>query len=299
MAVVWVTTLSLTPDTAPAKDHALSPAPTSEPVNVSTTSQSVHTTSTGKAFHLHYGLKSEFDGFIFSHQEMSPDAMADAYRTALEKHAYSPAGEDLAHALFSRYLSYKAALSSIDEPTQRRHIQAVADRLDAREQLRHEHFSQQEYHYLFANDAAYDEAALARLRIANDPDMDKQQKRRLISAQLATLPPAQRQSFQPSLDVNRLAELTQHGRSENAQYQAVAAEFGDDVASRMQSRLSEQKAWKQRVQAYAEWEANVHRDESLSAEDKTALIELHRTENFDDNEARRLQVYLENPALFE
>ena len=256
-----------------------------------------HVDVSGEAFQLHFGLKAIFDRFIFAHPDLSQQALEDAYAVELKQLPYSLAAHDQALSLFSRYLSYKAELQAIDEPASRQQLSAVADRLDARDQLRFRFFSEREYHYLFSRDASYDKAALARLRIASDPDLSKQDKRQLIEAQLTTLPDEQQISFAPSLAVNRLTTLNQRYKNDNTLYQAVAAEFGHEVAQRMQTRNHQQLAWQQRVETYRQWESEINEDASLGVDEKERLIQAQRSARFNDNEVRRLQVFLENPSL--
>lgn len=259
-------------------------------------SPSVVTDGTGQVFSLHFGLKAEFDLFIFEQESVAPDALVAAYRTAVLKRDFTSDSQAYLIDLFSRYVNYKVQLETLDEQSGSQDISAIANRLEARDDLRHTFFTQDEYHYLFSKDAQYDDAALARLRIASDTSLSDEEKQRLIEEQLAMLPADQRASFTPSLEVNRINLLSNTYDNPEARYQAIAAEFGHDVAQRMRDKEQAQDNWKERVTAFQQWQESVM-SSSLSPEQIREKITSHRNQHFTENEQRRLRVFLENPAL--
>ena len=253
---------------------------------------------TGKTFSLHFGLKSEFDLFIFEHEDKSPSALTEAYSKAAAKRGFTSDSQAYLEALFARYVQYKVELESLDGQADVQDINAIASRLEARNDLRHSVFSAEEYHYLFSQDAQYDEAALARLRIASDASLSDAEKQRLIDAQLATLPADQQASFAPSLAVNRIGSLANTYENPETRYQAIAAEFGHDVAQRMQEKSQLQEEWKARVNAYQQW-MNSLSDSNLTQAQINEEITARLRRDFSETEQRRLRVFLENPTLLE
>lgn len=260
--------------------------------------ETVATADTGKTFSLHFGLKSEFDLFIFEHEGESPSALTEAYSKAAAKRGFTSDSQAYLEALFARYVQYKVELESLDGQADAQDINAIASRLEARNDLRHSMFSAEEYHYLFSQDAQYDEAALARLRIASDASLSDAEKQRLIEAQLATLPADQQASFAPSLAVNRIGSLANTYENPETRYQAIAAEFGHDVAKRMQEKSQLQEEWKARVNAYQQW-INSLSESNLTQAQINEKITARLRRDFSETEQRRLRVFLENPALLD
>ncbi len=250
-----------------------------------------------RAFKLTFGLKALFDQFIFEHELLSIDQLVQAYAKFIKQEKYAPQSHRYAVDLFERYVNYKATLVEIDDETSANSLQEIADRLEARNDLRFRFFNEQEHHYLFAKDAAYDKAALERLRIASDASLSKTDKQRLIEEQLATLPREQQASFAPSLAVNRLATLQQHYTNEEVRFQAVAAEFGHDVAQRLNEQSKQHQSWLKRVKVYQQWHSQLLSTSTLTAAQLKAQINQKQQTMFSEPEQRRLVVYMENPSL--
>lgn len=274
---------------------ALAKKEASDPLQISTAQRDESDFS--REFELNFGLKASFDQFIFQHELLSITQMIDAYGKFIKPENYSPRSNQYAIDLFSRYVSYKASLVEIDDVEMTNSIQTIAERLEARNDLRFQFFNEREHHYLFAKDAAFDNAALERLRIASDMSLDQTDKRRLIEQQLATLPKDQRASFAPSLAVNRLNQLQQNYASKEVRFQAVAAEFGNEVAQRVSEQEQQQQSWIEKVKAYQQWQAQLENDATLTKEALNAHIKQKQKAMFSERERRRLVVYLENPAL--
>ncbi|WP_414828767.1 lipase secretion chaperone [Alteromonas sp. H39] len=257
---------------------------------------SANAEDSGQEFSLHYGLKAEFDLFIFEHEGESPTALTEAYTNAVVKRGFTADSQAYLEALFARYVQYKVELETLDGQAEAQDINAIASRLEARNDLRHTFFSADEYHYLFSKDAQYDDAALARLRIASDASLSDEEKQRLIETQLATLPADQQASFAPSLAVNRIDSLAKTYENPETRYQAIAAEFGHDVAQRMQEKAQVQSEWLARVKAFEQWKNDLV-ESGLTPEEASKLIADRRNRDFSETEQRRLRVFLENPAL--
>ncbi|MBT0585457.1 lipase chaperone family protein [Alteromonas oceanisediminis] len=250
-------------------------------------------------FIIDHETRAEFDAFIFSHQELHANFKPDAIKQAFAQQAislYSPHTAEYAILLFSRYIDYKAALAEVDEPIDdRTEIDSLAARLQQRDDLRHKFFSVAEYRVLFASEAAFDQAALARLAVSASKDLPVAEKRRLVMQNIASLPPEQRAGYEPSLDIERLKTLRAVYPKSTTRFSAVAAEFGSAVAERLETYEQEEAVWQQRVEAHRQWLSQL--PDSLSTKARQRKIDEQVAGAFSKTEQRRLRVYLDNPDL--
>ncbi len=282
---------------APQGSHSAAKHRVAEPpVNPDAGGRAVDTPARGAEFTLHYGLKDEFDGVLFAHEGLAEEEVIDHYRSSLAPQQLNTAALAYATDLFARYIAYKKALVTLDVGSHGS-VREMTARLSARDDMRQRRFSADEYHYLFSRDTAYDNAALARIRIAADTALSKQDRQRLITEQLTSLPEDQQQSFAPSLSVNRIATLQRQYQNEEALFHAVAAEFGEDVAQRLADQMREDAGWHQKINAYSALRQQILADSALSAEEQQQQLRTHQQRLFTGPERRRVQVYLENPAL--
>ncbi|MBD3584749.1 lipase chaperone [Salinimonas sp. HHU 13199] len=255
------------------------------------------TAVSGRHFSLSENTRLEFDRFIFNNEGSAPQVLKKRYAEEVVAPQFEPISASYLIDLFTRYIDYKAQLKALDEPVMSTDIKAMANRLQLKQDLQQTLFSEKEYDYLFAQDAAYDTAALERLQIAADDGLSAQQKARYIESQLDTLPDAQKQSFQPSIHVNRLNSLQRNFDNPETRYQAVSAEFGHEVAQRLNKAADNQSRWQQKVKSFKRWRENLNNSVELSAEQINAQVRQKRESMFSATEQRRLQVYLENPTL--
>ncbi|QCZ93734.1 lipase secretion chaperone [Salinimonas iocasae] len=252
-----------------------------------------------KRFLLNADTRIRFDRFIFEHEGRAPASLKELYATQVEKQQYEPKSSAYLTDLFNRYINYKVQLKALDAPVSSTDIRAMTYRLQSKQDLQHTLFTQQEYRHFFSQDAAYDNAALERLQIAADQVLSGKQKSDFIEEQLNSLPDSQKKSFQPSINVNRLSELQRTYDSPEVCYQAVSAEFGHDVARRLNKSADDQSQWQEKVKSFRRWRNNLMRSDALSEDQVEAQVSQKKASMFTKTEQRRLQVYLENPALLE
>lgn len=252
-----------------------------------------------REFSLYHGLKEHFDGFIMAQHHEQREVMVDGYQQYLVRSDYDRNSIKYGTDLFSRYADYKYALVEIDEDYQAdvKQLISIERRLDALDDLRAQYFSQDEYFYLFKDDQEFDEAALERLRIAQDKTLNKAQKHNLVLQQIATLNESQRQGFSASVDVMKLQSLASNNVDENLQFNQVAAEFGTEVAERFQKRQQQQASWREKVADFQRQVQQISNDSRVNELQKQNLIEKLRKTAFSEKEQRRLTVFLENPML--
>ncbi|TPV54531.1 hypothetical protein FJ444_18690 [Aestuariibacter sp. GS-14] len=251
-----------------------------------------------RLFTLHAGLKDEFDAFIFAREGLGPDAMLAEYRENKIQQGYD--GEQLAAYmdLFTRYVEYKVALLALEpeDGLATPDLEAITARMDALTQMRYDYFSEPEYECLFAEDVAFDLAAFERLRISQDPYYSEAQKAALIEQQLAALPESQKQGFTDSMEVKALRELAIQYEGETL-YNAASAEFGAEVAARLQATTEKRQAWQKKVKSYKQWHNALQQDQQMTDAEQQQAIEQYMATHFSDAEKKRLRVFLENPDL--
>ncbi|WP_334032105.1 lipase chaperone [Alteromonas sp. P256] len=239
-------------------------------------------------FVLNIWVKDRFELFIAEHAEQAPLAVQIAYVTHSES-LHTKDTHNYAVDLFSRFVNYKVALASEDVEinTVQASLKSVQEKLDARYDLRRQFFSHQEYEYLFGSDAASDNDALARLAIAQDNTLTREEKKNTIVESLAIA--SDSEAFQPTVDMHRIQQIKQQYRDDNSRFSAISAEFGDEVAERFNTLWEKQGVWEQKVEDYR---AHVKQLQSanLSKQEYSKLIREYETSDFTENEIKRLRV---------
>ena len=242
------------------------------------------------AFELSYSVKDNFDRFIFEHEGKEPTVVVEAY-SGFAAEYYNAATHNYAAELFSRYVNYKVALSKgeVEVDLSIHSLTDVAYKLDARDELRRQFFTEDEYHYLFSQDAEIDRAALARLRIAQESALSAEQREALVVETLQNASEAEYQAFKPTIDLHKIKQIKAKHSDLPSRYNAVAAEFGNQVADRFMKTWHAQEEWASRVSAYQQFvqeiTANTESDSVLHDE-----ITQYENAHFTPNELKRLRV---------
>jgi len=260
---------------------------------VETAATSHSPVSEGQAFTLSSQTKSIFDRLIFANEGAERPELIAAFKHWLDTRNIVDE-RDYAVSLFTRYLDYKAALQHIDSDiteVSTASLKQVEQRLQALKDTRYRYFSDIEYTFFFADDSRFDEAALARLRIATDADLPRDTRQQLIDEHLNALPDEQKAAFADSLNARSAQQIRNDYTSPSARYNALAAEFGHEAANRIAERWQAQDAWQERVSQV------VNMRQRLKSGTDSESLKTFINENFSEQEQRRLRVYLENPAL--
>lgn len=242
------------------------------------------------AFYLNFTVKDDFDKFIFDRQETAPELVI-AHFNVYAKETFSDDTESVATDLFERYVRYKVALSDedIEVDMSLSNLRDVAYKLEERELLRREYFSDVEYYYLFSQDAQIDQAALDRLQIAQEKTLDKSQRQALIFAQIENASDAEKHAFKPTVDMHKIQQIKRTHTSLNARYNAVAAEFGHEVAERFRKTWQAQSSWDERVKAYESYRQSIGNKGLNSDVVKQQIVDYEKA-HFSANELKRLRV---------
>ena len=241
-------------------------------------------------FELNYSTKDAFDRFIFARTTEDPQTIKFAYTTYVST-VFTPTTQAVASDLFTRYVDYKVALSSIETEVDlaTHSLQDVSYKLDEREGIRRTYFNDTEYHYLFSQEAQVDEAALERLRIAQESTLPREERKALIVASIKAGNEAERKAFKPTLNMNRINEIKGSYSDINDRYNAVAAEFGNAVADRFVKTWEKQAKWESKIADYEKYRDNLSNLAIADSELDSALREYQST-HFTDNEIKRLKV---------
>lgn len=241
-------------------------------------------------FELNYSTKDAFDRFVFARTSEVPQAVKLAYTThAHEVFTLSTQGDAI--DLFARYVDYKVALSlvELDVDLASHSLQDVSFKLDEREEIRRTYFNNTEYHYLFRQEAQVDEAALARLSVAQENTLSRDERKALIVESIKAGNSAEREAFQPTLNMHRINEIKNSHSTINDRYNAVAAEFGSEVAERFSKTWAQQAQWQNRIAEYKTFRDNLAQQSLDSSATEKALQE-YQSAHFTNNEIKRLKV---------
>ena len=241
-------------------------------------------------FELNYSTKDAFDRFVFARTSEVPQAVKLAYTThAYEVFTLSTQGDAI--DLFARYVDYKVALSlvELDVDLASHSLQDVSFKLDEREEIRRTYFNNTEYHYLFSQEAQVDEAALARLRVAQENTLSRDERKALIVESIKAGNSAEREAFQPTLNMHRINEIKNNHSTINDRYNAVAAEFGSEVAERFSKTWAQQAQWQNRIAEYKTFRDNLAQ-QSLDSNAIEKALQEYQSAHFTDNEIKRLKV---------
>ncbi|MEC9479331.1 MAG: lipase chaperone family protein [Pseudomonadota bacterium] len=241
-------------------------------------------------FELNYSTKDAFDRFVFARTSEVPQAVKLAYTThAHEVFTLSTQGDAI--DLFARYVDYKVALSlvELDVDLASHSLQDVSFKLDEREEIRRTYFNNTEYHYLFSQEAQVDEAALARLSVAQENTLSRDERKALIVESIKAGNSAEREAFQPTLNMHRINEIKNNHSTINDRYNAVAAEFGSEVAERFSKTWAQQAQWQNRIAEYKTFRDNLVQ-QSLDSNAIEKALQEYQSAHFTDNEIKRLKV---------
>ena len=168
-------------------------------------------------------------------------------------------------------------------------LQDVSFKLDEREEIRRTYFNNTEYHYLFSQEAQVDEAALARLSVAQENTLSRDERKALIVESIKVGNSAEREAFQPTLNMHRINEIKNNHSTINDRYNAVAAEFGSEVAERFSKTWAQQAQWQNRIAEYKTFRDNLVQ-QSLDSNAIEKALQEYQSAHFTDNEIKRLKV---------
>ncbi len=197
-----------------------------------------------------------------------------------------------AKRLLGSYLAYKGALAELEKGmvASGDMVTSARARLMAMQKLRASFFSPSEIAGLFGFSDAYDQDALARIEISQDPRLTAPQRIDKLAALDKKLSPAMREEREAPTRVLRTEEsvraMRAQGASDDEVYRLRAAAFSTEGASRLAALDREEAAWNGRITAYLAERG------SLSAQaSNDSLQQQLRDRHFSPDEQRRLGAY--------
>lgn len=253
------------------------------------------TTATGG---LDYGgLKRLFDYYLSTVGEQSVDTIAQQIRMELDKTLDATRAE-AAKRLLGRYLNFKRELVTLEAQfaKQAPGPKTLRLRFDAMQTLRTRFFNAEEEQAMFGLEDAADMDALARLDIANNPQLSATQKREQLAVLDAAMPKALREDREASRAVIRLDEMAQalraQGGSEDDVFRLRAKALDPAAATRLAEVDRDEQAWKGRIATYLAERNRVLQSlvNASETERQTALDALQEAQ-FSAHERPRLAAY--------
>ncbi len=201
-----------------------------------------------------------------------------------------------AKQLLERYIAYKSALVDLEKNLpQQAGMSPLRARLVAMRQVRERYFSPKEIAGMWSFDDSYDDDAVARWEIMQDPHLSPEEKRARLAKLDAAMSPALRQAREAPHKVakeeDKAKEMRAAGASEDDIYHMRATTFSPEAATRMAAVDQENANWKNRIADYLDQRNKVLGDATLSDADRQAALQQLRDAQFSVNEQKRLGAY--------
>ena len=203
-----------------------------------------------------------------------------------------------ATALMARYVDYRQALGQLAAPTDPADPSAMRAALQARDRVRQQYFSADEYEALFAQDERLDRYTLARLSIERQTQLSAEQKKAALDVAAQGLSDSQR--TQRSAAVQHLDVQTQtavfdsRNTSASERHAQRSAQYGEPAASRLAQLDGQERQWENNLDQYAQ--ATAALPVNASAAQRQQLEQL-RQQLFTPEQQQRVDAWLELRAL--
>jgi lipase chaperone LimK len=232
-------------------------------------------------------LRFRFEALLLEAGEAASPSALKLRLAALLPRQFIPADRARALALLNRYVDYRVALGSLKAVADAGDPRALRTALEARQQLREQHFDSGEYGALFADEDTLDRFSLARLEIERNGVLTVAQKQAAVRQAESGLSAAQRAGRADSLAHEAVAAQTADFESQHAspqeRYAQRRAQHGDDAALQLAQLDTEERDWQTRLDQYASAKA--------SSASPAQLEQLER-QLFSANEQLRLEAAL-------
>ena len=237
------------------------------------------------------GIRDRFDYYLSTLGEISLVQLVDRIESELTA-GYAPDVATRLRALLHQYIDYREALMAealevLPPLGDQMDITAYRQRWQKLYDLRRRHFPGDVAEAFWGAQERYDQYALERISLRNDPGLSEGERQAALSVLAETyadVASASVAAHQP------LAVLSaQHGAASEAVdpaalYSQRASVWGDAAAERLAALDQQRQVWQQRLQAYQDERAAL----VASGVDETALATLQR-QHFSDHELRLVQ----------
>ena len=203
---------------------------------------------------------------------------------------YFPADLDArASALLERYVDYRQALGQLAAPTDPGDPSAMRTALQARQRVRQQHFTPEEYEALFGQDARLDQFTVARLDVERQTGLTDEQKRTALVIAEQVLSPAQRAQRAESIAYvgvqAQTAAFDTASTSPQDRFAQRSAQYGPEAATRLSQLDAEDRQWRSSLDQYAQAQAGLG-TKPPTAEQTQALAQLRQTLFTPEQQAR-------------
>ena len=183
-----------------------------------------------------------------------------------------------ATALLARYVDYRQALGQLAAPTDPADPSAMRAALQARDRVRQQYFSAEEYEALFAQDERLDRYTLARLGIERQTQLSAEQKQAALTTAaqgLSDSQRAQRSAAVQHLDVqSQTAAFDSRNASATERHAQRSLQYGEEAASRLAQLDGQERQWNSSLDQYAQ--ATAALPANANAEQRQQLEQLRQ-----------------------
>ena len=203
-----------------------------------------------------------------------------------------------ATALLARYVDYRQAIGQLAAPTDPGDPSAMRAALQARQRVRQQYFSPEEYEALFGQDERLDRYTVARLNIERQTQLSAEQKQAALKAAAQELTDSQRSQRAASvqhLDVQAQTAAFDSREAPTAERHALrSAQFGAEAASRLSELDVQERQWQNSLDQYAQTSAALPANPNATQRQQ---LEQLRQQLFTPEQQLRVDAGLELRAL--
>lgn len=203
-----------------------------------------------------------------------------------------------ATALLARYVDYRQAIGQLAAPTDPGDPSAMRAALQARQRVRQQYFSPEEYEALFGQDERLDSYTVARLNIERQTQLSAEQKQAALKAAAQELTDSQRSQRAASvqhLDVQAQTAAFDSREAPTAERHALrSAQFGAEAASRLSELDVQERQWQNSLDQYAQTSAALPANPNATQRQQ---LEQLRQQLFTPEQQLRVDAGLELRAL--
>jgi lipase chaperone LimK len=242
-------------------------------------------------------LRRLFEYYLTATGEASLEAITRQIHTAIDQNV--PAAQvDAAKRLLARYFEFKRGLADLEKAPALAGtgVQGIRQRFAAMQDLRARIFSVEEERGMFGFEDARDMDAIARLDIFENKTLSAAQKKDQLAALDAALPAALKADREAPRTIINLEERAQamraNGASDDEIFRMRAKELDPQAAARLAEVDRDEKAWKNRVDAYLAERTKLLKasGDATDSQRQAAVAELQNAQ-FSVDERRRLAAF--------
>lgn len=242
-------------------------------------------------------LKRLFDYYLSAVGEQTIAAITAQIAGDLDRRL-SPDQRPAAKRLLALYLQFKLALVDLEKKPELAGTDAKAtrQRLLAMQDLRSQFFSAEESKGMFGFEDDYDQDAVARLEVSQNPALNAAQKKEQLAALDASQSAVLREEREAPRVVLKIEQMAQtlraQGASEDDIYRMRSKELNPEAAARLAELDREEAAWKNRISTYLNERSKLLQAQADAppAQREAALAQLQQSQ-FNPDERRRLAAY--------